>query len=297
MRILFATDGSDAADAARRFLEALRLPEGSAVRAVAVVPIIHPMMSPSVETTLFTWEAVEPLLEAEGGMMRDALADAEQALARSGVEFTSTIRRGDPAHVILQEAEEWGAELVVVGSRGLSGLDSLLLGSVARNVAKHCSCPVLVARAPGHSFHNALLATDGSPHAQDAARFAARLSLSEQTEWTALHVVRPPRLHSLLPERRGEHGDVATEIDQRQRAEAEAVVKNAAAELGAGGGTVRTAIRDGDPAAEIVKCAREHHADLIVAGSRGVSPIEALLVGSVADRLLKEAHCSVLLVR
>lgn len=297
MRILFATDGSDAAGAARRFLDALRLPEGSAVRAVAVIPLLYPAMAPSVEPTVGSWVAMEPLLEAEEGMMRDALAQAEQGLARPGLEVSTHLRRGDPAHAILQEAEEWGAELVVVGSRGLSGLDSLLLGSVARNVAKHCPRPVLVARAPGHAFHSAILATDGSAHAGDAARFAARLPLPEQAEWTALHVVRPPRLHSLLPERRGDHGDVATEIDQRQRAEAEAVVQRAAAELNAAGATVRTAVRDGDPAAEIVKCAQEHHADLIVAGSRGVSPIEALLVGSVADRLLKEAHCSVLLVR
>src|SRR5205814_5380416 len=57
---------------------------------------------------------------------------------------------------------------------------------------------------------------------------------------------------------------------------------------------VTPVVRDGDPAEEILKLAGEQDADLLIAGARGISALERLLVGSVADRLLKHAPCSVL---
>lgn len=297
MRILFATDGSSHAAAAQRFLRALPWEAGTAIRVLSVVPRSYPFMAPSVEPAMASWEAMEPLMEEEAELAWDATRLAERELQADGLEVSTAVRSGDPAHEILRELEEWGADLLALGSRGLTGLDRLLLGSVARNVARHASRPVLVARAPGHGLRQAVLATDGSPHSAEAARFAAALPQSPELHWTALHVVRPAVLRSLLPEYRERHGDRATEIGRLQRAEAEQLAEGAAAILRGAGRDGSPAIRDGDPVAEIVECAREHQADLIVAGARGVSPIQALLVGSVADRLLREAHCSVLLVR
>ena len=68
-------------------------------------------------------------------------------LADVGIPTTPHVRSGDPASEILDAAQERGADLIVTGSRGLGGLESLLLGSVARNVLTHARCSVLIVRS------------------------------------------------------------------------------------------------------------------------------------------------------
>ena len=77
--------------------------------------------------------------------------DADEAVASlgaSGIEGVAHVRSGDAAHEIISAASEWGVDLIVTGSRGLGGLERLLLGSVARNVVLHARCSVLVVRRP-----------------------------------------------------------------------------------------------------------------------------------------------------
>src|SRR5579872_7013108 len=136
MRIVLATDGSACAAEARRFLDALPLPEGSAVRVLSV--ITQPIL-PAAGTdagAYVGWETLEEVYRTEERRARDAIRrDGEGAVGAQPL-----IRRGEPAREILQEEEEFGAELIIVGSKGLTGLDAFLLGSVARNVAKHAHC-------------------------------------------------------------------------------------------------------------------------------------------------------------
>jgi nucleotide-binding universal stress UspA family protein len=81
---------------------------------------------------------------------RAAIDDAMEVLRRSGnnFEITSDIAEGSPKRVILDEAEAWDADLIVVGSHGRRGLDRFLLGSVSQAVALHASCSVEIVRAP-----------------------------------------------------------------------------------------------------------------------------------------------------
>jgi nucleotide-binding universal stress UspA family protein len=295
MRILYATDGSEASAAARRFLNALPLPAGTEIRIVSVVVQPPPFGSPMVDPVVGTWAAMEPLMEQEAELADAALAQAQADLQRPGVAITTQARVGDPAWQILAEADEFAADLLVLGSRGLTGVDGFLLGSVARNVAKHSGRPALIAREPKHGVRSVVLASDGSEHARHAAAFAGRFPLPEGAEVVLLHVVRPHTMRSLLPAHREGHVDAATEIDRRQREAAEALLAAARTELGERI-PVQTTIRDGDPATEILRCAADHKADLVIAGARGVSLIQGLITGSVADRLLKEAECSVLIV-
>jgi nucleotide-binding universal stress UspA family protein len=65
-------------------------------------------------------------------------------LARAGRATTWNVREGDPARAIVDEAEARHADLIVMGTRGLTGFDRLVLGSVARNVLTHAHCSVLV---------------------------------------------------------------------------------------------------------------------------------------------------------
>jgi nucleotide-binding universal stress UspA family protein len=81
--------------------------------------------------------------------MNDAERIAAQAadrLKRSGLSIDTAVRQGDPRTVIVDEATEWRADLIVVGSHGHTGLTRLLLGSVAQAVVAHAPCSVEVAR-------------------------------------------------------------------------------------------------------------------------------------------------------
>lgn len=83
--------------------------------------------------------------EQAADMIAELGPDAE------GVQVRTVVREGDPAHVLLHEAE--GAELLVVGSRGLGGFRDLLLGSVSQQCAHHAPCPVVILRGSGAGDH------------------------------------------------------------------------------------------------------------------------------------------------
>jgi nucleotide-binding universal stress UspA family protein len=71
-----------------------------------------------------------------------------KTLRGKDIEVETVVREGYPATVILEEAEERNADLIVIGTRGLSGLKHLLLGSIAERVVQKASCPVLTVKTP-----------------------------------------------------------------------------------------------------------------------------------------------------
>jgi nucleotide-binding universal stress UspA family protein len=73
-------------------------------------------------------------------------SDTAAGLRQLGIAATSAVREGDPAHEIVEFARERGAAIVVIGTRGQTGLTRFILGSVARNVLEHAPCSVLVVR-------------------------------------------------------------------------------------------------------------------------------------------------------
>ncbi len=284
-RILFATDGSASAKEAVRFLNALPLAEGTEIRVVSV-------MDPLIERLL---EQVQP---GELHFSRHMVHEAEKALARPGIEVNGVLRSGDPAHQILIAAQEMRADLLVLGSSGQTGIASFLLGSIARNVAKHAQCSVLIARGLRHSLASVVLASDGSSHAEEAVRFAAAFPLPAATSLNLVHVMRPQvpmmEMTGIADETMFE---MLRDCEAQARSRGEGILASHHELLGERAGTATAEVRTGDPAREILALAEERDADLIIAGARGASMIEGLLTGSVADRLLGKASCSVLLVR
>ena len=122
--IVIGTDGSPSAEAAvRRGAEVAR-GSGARVHLVIAYPDIPSYREP-IRSSAKT-EAIDLHEVAEA-----VLARAARELEAEGVEVETDAREGDPADVIIQAAEELGAELIVVGSRGLTGLERFLLGSVS----------------------------------------------------------------------------------------------------------------------------------------------------------------------
>jgi nucleotide-binding universal stress UspA family protein len=144
MRILLATDGSEASEAAVNGLLLRPWPENSSVRVLSVVLWIYPAIPEGALLADFQQAVQQLVSEAEALVRRVA-----ESLERSGLRAEGTVRRGDPGREIVTEAEEFWADLIVVGSRGRTGLERWLLGSVAEYVVRHAPCSVEMVRPRG----------------------------------------------------------------------------------------------------------------------------------------------------
>lgn len=134
MRVVLAYDGSDCA---KRALDVL-LGLAGADDHVAVIGVAEGV-------PLFGYAGTLPSPEEEQERDRQ-LAVAEEALAARGIPVTVAPRAGDPATAILEVAEKDGADLIVMGTRGLGTAERWLIGSVSDKVLHHAHCSVLVAR-------------------------------------------------------------------------------------------------------------------------------------------------------
>lgn len=297
-RVLFATDGSADAAVARELLRSLPLPEGTEIEVLCVVSEPVPLVTTHVDGGWVNQESFYQIVQLERDRAQKLVETEAAELARPGVVTRTALRDGAVHRQILAAADDFNADLIVLGSRGLTGLDRLLLGSTARHIATHGTHPALIARPPRAGLQKVVLATDGSEHAQLATTFTARFPLPAAAEITIATVVKPyDPFPGLFPTDREEFEAAVEEVRTRQRADAASLVGRAQQDLSAAGRTAHTVVREGDAALEILDLADDLQADLIIAGARGGSLIMDVLLGSVADRLVKEAHCSVLLVR
>jgi nucleotide-binding universal stress UspA family protein len=259
---------------------------------------VHVLGARSVRASLATAATTAGAGWAAGGVPDDDGADSElEALAmldgvcdaaNASAARRRIVRYGDPARRLAIIAEQCGASLVVVGTRGDARSGDALLGSVSSRLAADAPCPVLVI-APGLEPHvrpedwrgrTLVTGFDGSPAAWGAARHAAILANRLGGGLSVISVdagaVRPTRdIVRLLrtAASRGSDGHrVPTALD------------------------VRHELRHGDPAWELEAVAAAITAPLIAIGSRGLGPWRDALLGSVARRLLKTARRPLLIL-
>lgn len=293
-KILLATDGSGEATQAARMAAALADKTGSELHVVYVEPLPDPYSLP--EVAIYYPEARD---QVRGMAQRDARKelDAEvEKLEGMGEVAGAHARIGRPDAEISRLAEEIGAGLIVVGSRGLGPVRRVLVGSVSSSVIRHAHGSVLVVRDGGDALPDKiLLAVDGSGEARLALQAAAELSAATGAGLHLVYVLPPPYVMygrhsysqaikaSLLEQVERD----AREFLDRQTREAEAV----------GGKIGETHLASGNAQAEIVKLAEELHAGLTVLGSRGLGGVRRALMGSVSDSVVRHAHNPVLVVR
>jgi nucleotide-binding universal stress UspA family protein len=187
------------------------------------------------------------------------------------------LRRGDSAsRLIVEEAARLEIDMIVVGRRGRSGLEKVLLGSATAKVIGHAPCKVLVVpRAARIGFKNMLVATDGSEHAQTAAREAIEIAKHSGSRLIALSAAPSE-------EEKGKSlanvGDVALAALQAGiRAETVALI--------------------GKPHEVIVETAKGMGVDLIVIGAYGKTGLKRLLMGSTTEKVVGLASCAVLVAK
>jgi len=235
------------------------------------------------------------------------VAAAAEKLVRAGHETSTDILVGFPRKAVVQYAEEWKADFVMVGSHGQSALSRFLLGSVAQAVLRTAPCSVEVVRGGVHESPlrqgmKILLGTDGSEGASAATKSVANRPWPADSQVKIISAVQllvpgnemmmsssaPIYPTSLLEE-------VWTEV----RSSAHEAVAEARKTLETAGVKIVTGetTPEGDPRAVLLAQAKEWDADLIVLGSYGRRGIDRVLMGSVSESVALHAHCSVEVIR
>jgi nucleotide-binding universal stress UspA family protein len=290
--ILFATDFSAISDSAMPFARAV------ARHYHARLHLLH-VLTPANYLPV----QPEPYTPAAPGLAREyyelARAEAQRKLARlydrgqfAGILWDSAIREGEIAREIEVAIAEQQVDLVVLGTHGRSGFRKLLLGSVAEEVFRTATCPVLTAgprlfRGEEHGIHirNILCATDFSDSAQRVVPFASGLAADHHAVVTWLHVARGS----------------ADELPFRSRM----VMEDARRKLnglmpGAGDSDSNVRVEFGAASERILAAAAELRPDVIIMGVRGLGAIAAgstHLPGGTTVKVICQAPCPVLTIR
>jgi nucleotide-binding universal stress UspA family protein len=144
MKVLLAVDGSPYSAAATESVKNRQWPPGTKVRVLSVVRDAVPLSAELYARG--SLEETRRLMDKDAERLTNEAADMVRA---SGVTVETAVRHGDPRSVIIDEATEWHADLIVVGSHGYTGIKRLLLGSVAQSVVSHAPCSVEVVRQNG----------------------------------------------------------------------------------------------------------------------------------------------------
>jgi nucleotide-binding universal stress UspA family protein len=149
-------------------------------------------------------------------------------------------------------------------------------------------------------FRRVVVGVDGSPNARRAARFLARLRPPRGSRVVCLRVVEPLRIPStpLMPSRmRGQIAGQARAMEQQRLQQARRHVQTMAARLSRAGWRAAGVVRSGIPLAELRAEARRIRADAVVVGARGAGAMKRVLLGSVAEGILKHGPFDVLVVK
>lgn len=284
--IVIATDGSPAATTAAERGLSLLAPDFDVALATVIPPLDPAFVTPGDALAPLSGGAefalYESILQERGENILGELASA--------LDLTPTeqvVLAGSPGPALRDYADDKDAQAIVVGAQGLGAVDRLLMGSVSDFLTRKAHCPVLVVGGNAEVGDGPLIiATDGSAHAQVAAKRVLPL-VPESTPLTVATVTsQPPNEHpanalDMLRERsrQGSGDEVDAELAERiHRTEA------------------AHAVLDGEPAEALVAFATDQHARAIVIGTRGHGGLSRAVLGSVAQSVLSHAPCPVFVV-
>jgi nucleotide-binding universal stress UspA family protein len=207
---------------------------------------------------------------------------------------------GSPAWELVEKADKWNPDLIVVGSHGRTALGRFVLGSVSQRVLTEARTSVRIARGrveEPNSPVRIIVGTDGSEASDAALRAVAARQWPPRSEIKVIMVddpLAPDFLGKLIPP----VGKMIEEDRQEERVWVEKISKQSLDILRESGIKVTCELREGDPKQELCKAAEEWNAGCIFVGSAGFSNrIERFVLGSISAAVAARAHCSVEVVR
>jgi nucleotide-binding universal stress UspA family protein len=282
--VLFATDFSEAAAAAMPYAKSIARAFAAHLTVLYVrPPVVNPMTPPR------TWASAE-----EAAKVREAWQRSELAQQFAGFRADILMPEGDVRAELPDILRQKKIDLLVMGTHGRAGVRKFFLGSVAEEILRDVSCPVLTvgpnaARGFGADGgpHRILYATDFRSESQLAAGYAVSLAEEFQASLTLVHCLPAPGAGELVN---------ASQLETHYRrqlgnlvpAEAEAWCK------------VECIVKHGDPAKGILEAAKERNVDLIVLGVRpdtGFPGASSHLPLPTAHKVVSQAECPVLTIR
>jgi nucleotide-binding universal stress UspA family protein len=290
-RILIAEDGSEHSKAAIQLVTQLALPPQSHLIVLAV------LAQPEAPNA---W-AMKNVLDLTCELLHDLPFEIEPLL-----------RAGIPAKVIIEHADRYQPDFIIMGAKGLRATLGILLGGVAQQVIEYANWPVLVVRGARPNLKRALFITDGSPYSQFAQDFITGtrdrrpFPMPENVDLTVMHVLDP----IFSPETISQTWPLGNrfppaypdpEIDrfwlQRTEKQGSELVNQTVEQLKQAGLNARGALRRGDAATQILTYVENEVIDLVISGSRGLSQVSGWLLGSVSRKIVHYAACSALVVK
>jgi nucleotide-binding universal stress UspA family protein len=257
------------------------------------------------------WQ-VNPQMRSAPGVMdtmnkvaQDVAEERLERLARTKVPkelLEKTLVEFGPAQVGIPEAaRELKIDLIVISTRGHTGLQRILLGSTAARVVRFASCPVLTVRpGAGATKVRGPTATSGGPTIKrllvpvlfsegcdSSIRFATTLARIMNAQLTLLHVVAPLPLNSSRYIAEVQQYDAEVKLDAKQR------LKSLAATLPPDIQS-EVIVRQNTPHLGIIRAARERRCDLITLPTRDLTSLKDFVLGSTAEKVIRHAPCPVL---
>ena len=311
-KVLIAYDGSASADAAIEDLPRAGLVEAAEAVVFSVADVWYypsPTDAASPPVTPFDQEILcrgEEMRQRAMRALKECEIYAGRAVSRLREFFPSWAIRAEttidwPGWAIIKKAEEWAADLVVVGAGEHSFMERLQLGSVSQKVLAVCQCSVRVARrskAVATAPVRLLIGLDGSPYAERAMNAVAERRWPKGGEVRLISVLDgrlAVAVPSLIPGLARWHRGKESAADNR--AWLQPMMDAAVEALKGTGLEVSRAIVQGNPRDTLVETAASWKADTIFVGVRGLSGIERFLIGSVSSAVAARADCSVEVVR
>lgn len=279
--ILFATDFSDAADAAVPIALEIARRYGAKVYGVHVNRFEdYTGVAPNA------WAAMTEAAEKENKEDAERLNEQLQ-----DVEHEAVISEGNTWEVMSKLIEQKEIDLIVLGTRGRTGLGKVLLGSVAEQILRQAPCPVLTVGPHVNlwsdeyaKMREILYATDLTAEFPTAAPYAISLAQENQAHLVLLHVIEDPKAGDLV--------DSPELMEAKERKLQQLVTEQA------GSWCDPTYIVEQGPAAEkILDVAKRRHTDLIVLGARPAKEFATHLNTGTVHKVVSQAECPVLTVR
>jgi nucleotide-binding universal stress UspA family protein len=295
MRVLVAIDGSRDAHKALDLVGSLAWPTGTTIRILEVIEIESESFGGWPLVGLADSEVLESRIAHH---VSATVSAAERHLGGHGFAVEGGVIRGRPASAIVDDARRFGADLIVLGSRGHGTIEAMVLGSVSAEVIARSSVPVLVVRGSKPRLDRILVAWDESPAARAAAELIKTWPMFGSAGIRVLSVadVGPAWWAGFPPAGAAASGAAYAAAAEEARGLQVEEARALADELRAAGRSATEVCRDGRPAAEIMAAAGEWPADLIVMGTHARHGLSRFLLGSVARNVLLHADCSVLVV-
>jgi len=279
-KMLIAVDGSDSSKNAFRQACKIARDDKSWITVITTIPFYQDLFQlPSIQ------EKVSNTLKADGERV---LSEIKKIAVEEDAFIRPMLEEGSPIDTIVDTAEEYNFDLIVMGRHGKSQLERTLVGSVTARVIGHTQKDVLVIpKNASVGWNNILISTDGSKYSTAATEKGIDLAKSYNGQLQALSVV------DVTEEFQTEAPGAVEQLVNKAKGFVAEVKKKAEAQ----GVKTETFVREGETFKVITDISNENKADVIVMGSHGRTGMKRLLMGSVTEKVIGYALCPVLVVK